>query len=89
MMQGNLIHQVQPEYPAIAKIAHVQGSVVLRAIISKQGQIENLQLVSGPALLVQSAIDAVSRWRYRPYYLNNEPVEVETRITVNFMLSGR
>lgn len=88
MMEGNLIYRVQPQYPALARQARVQGIVVLRAMISREGKIENLQAVGGPLLLVKSAIDAVLQWRYRPYYLNNEPVEVETQVTVNFMLSG-
>jgi protein TonB len=88
MMEGHLIHRVQPDYPTTAKIAHVQGTVVLRAIISKAGTIENVQVISGPALLVQTAKNAVSQWRYRPYLLNDEPVEVETQVTVNFVLSG-
>ncbi len=62
---------------------------MLQAIISKQGTIENLKVVSGHPMLVQAAIDAVREWRYRPYILNNEPVEVETQITVNFSLAGR
>jgi periplasmic protein TonB len=88
MMEGNLIFRVQPQYPALARQARVQGIVVLRAMISREGRIENLQVISGPPLLVKSAIDAVLQWRYRPYYLNNEPVEVETQVTVNFTLSG-
>jgi len=88
MMEGNLIYRVQPQYPPLARQARVQGIVVLRAMISRQGKIENLQVVSGHPLLVQSAMDAVLQWRYRPYYLNNEPVEVETQVTVNFTLSG-
>jgi protein TonB len=88
MMEGNLIYRVQPQYPALARQARVQGIVVLRAMISREGKIENLQVVSGPPLLVKSAINAVLQWRYRPYYLNNEPVEVETQVTVNFTLSG-
>jgi protein TonB len=88
MMEGNLIYRVQPQYPALARQARVQGIVVLRAMISREGRIENLQVISGPPLLVKSAIDAVLQWRYRPYYLNNEPVEVETQVTVNFTLSG-
>ena len=89
MMEGNLIYRVQPQYPPLARQARVQGMVVLRAMISRQGKIENLQVVSGHPLLVQSAINAVFEWRYRPYYLNNQPVEVETWITVNFTLSAR
>jgi protein TonB len=88
MMEGNLIYRVQPQYPALARQARVQGIVVLRAMISRDGKIENLQLVSGHPLLVQSAMDAVRQWRYRPYFLNNEAVEVETQVTVNFTLSG-
>jgi protein TonB len=88
MMEGNLIYRVQPQYPPLARQARVQGIVVLRAMISREGKIENLQVVSGHPMLVQSAMDAVRQWRYRPYYLNNEPVEVETQVTVNFTLSG-
>jgi len=88
MMEGNLIYRVQPQYPALARQARVQGVVVLRAVISRDGRIENLQVISGHPLLVKSAEDSVSQWRYRPYYLNNEPVEVETQVTVNFTLSG-
>lgn len=78
-----------PTYPSLARAARIEGMVVLQAIISKQGTIENLKVVSGHPMLVQAAIDAVREWRYRPYILNNEPVEVETQITVNFSLAGR
>jgi protein TonB len=88
VMEGNLIRRVQPEYPAAARSARVQGAVVLHAVISKQGTIENLQVISGSPLLVRAALAAVSQWRYRPYYLNDEPVEVDTQVTVNFVLSG-
>jgi protein TonB len=88
MMEGNLIHKVQPPYPPLARAARIQGAVVLRAIISKAGTIENLQVLSGHPLLVPAAIDAVRQWRYRPYNLNGDPVEVETQVTVNFILSG-
>jgi periplasmic protein TonB len=88
MNEGMLIRRVQPAYPASAKIAHVQGKVVLSAIISKEGTIENLRVLTGHPMLVRAAIEAVSQWRYRPYILNNEPVEVETQVTVNFILSG-
>jgi protein TonB len=88
MMEGNLIHRVQPEYPPLARQARVQGTVVLRAVISREGRIENLQVLSGHPLLLQAAIDAVRQWRYRPYYLNDQPVEVETQVTVTFTLSG-
>ena len=86
--EGNIIYRVQPSYPPIARQARVQGTVELRAIISKAGTIENLIAVSGPPMLVKSAIEAVRQWRYHPYLLNNEPIEVETEITVNFVLSG-
>jgi protein TonB len=75
-------------YPPIAKAAHVQGAVILHAVISKQGTIENLQVVSGPPMLAGAAMDAVRRWRYKPYLLNNEPTEVDTTITVNFTFGG-
>lgn len=86
--EGSLVHRVQPVYPPLAREARVQGTVELRAIVSKQGTIENLMVVSGSPLLVRSAIEAVRQWRYRPYLLNREPIEVETEITVNFLLSG-
>jgi protein TonB len=86
--EGNIIYRVQPSYPPIARQARVQGTVELRAIISKSGTIENLVVVRGHPLLSAAAIEAVRQWRYRPYLLNNEPIEVETEITVNFVLSG-
>jgi protein TonB len=88
MMEGNLVYRVQPQYPPLARQARVQGTVVLHATISRDGKIENLQVVSGHPLLVPAALDAVRQWRYRPYVLNNEPVEVETQVTVNFTLAG-
>jgi protein TonB len=84
VMQGNLIRKVDPPYPNMARIAHIQGDVVLQATISKQGTIENLRGVSGHPILIQAAMEAVRQWRYRPYELNNEPVEVETTVTVRF-----
>jgi protein TonB len=75
-------------YPPLARQARIQGPVQLRAIISKAGTIERLAVVSGHPMLAGSAIDAVRQWRYRPYLLNDEPVEIETEITVNFVLSG-
>ena len=88
LAEANLLHKVQPLYPAVARAARIQGPVELRAIISKAGTIENLVVVRGHPLLVASAIEAVRQWRYRPYLLNNEPIEVETEITVNFVLAG-
>jgi periplasmic protein TonB len=88
MLEGSLIRRVQPVYPSLAKGARIQGPVVLIAVISKAGTIENLRVVSGHPMLVSAAIDAVKEWRYRPYVLNNEAIEVETQITVNFYLGG-
>jgi protein TonB len=88
MMEGNLILRVQPDYPAIARQARVQGLVVLRAMISREGTIVNLQVLSGHPMLVRAAVNAVQQWRYRPYVLNGEPIEVETEVKVNFVLSG-
>jgi protein TonB len=86
--QGLLIKKVQPPYPPLARQARIQGQVVLQADISKDGTIQNLRLVSGHPMLAPAAIEAVKQWRYKPYYLNGEPVEVETQITVIFSLSG-
>jgi protein TonB len=88
MLEGSLIRRVQPTYPPLARNARVEGSVVLAALISKAGTMENLRLISGHPMLAPAAIEAVSQWRYRPYILNSEPIEVETQITVNFVLGG-
>ncbi len=85
--KGLLIHRVEPAYPLLAKSARVQGDVVLTAVIDVNGDIQNLQLISGHPMLVPSAIAAVRQWRYKPYLLNGQPVEVETQITVIFALS--
>lgn len=85
--RGLLVHRVEPSYPPLARAARVQGDVVLTAVISVNGDIENLQLVSGHPMLVPAAITAVKQWRYKPYLLNGQPVEVETTITVIFSLS--
>ena len=86
--QGLLIKKVQPPYPPLARQARIQGNVVLQAEISKDGTIQNLRLMSGHPMLAPAAIEAVKQWRYKPYFLNGEPVEVETQITVIFSLSG-
>jgi protein TonB len=88
LLEGSLIRRVIPVYPYPAKLAHVQGPVVLAATINKAGIMEEVHVVSGHPLLVGAAVEAVSQWRYRPYILNGLPVEVETRITVNFTLAG-
>ena len=85
---GMLIRKVQPDYPPLAKQARIQGSVVLQAVIGKDGSIQNLKAVSGHPMLIPSALDAVRQWRYKPYFLNGEPVEVDTQVTVNFTLAG-
>jgi protein TonB len=82
-----LLRRVQPVYPGIAKLARVQGTVVLQAMIARDGTIQSLRAVIGSPLLIQAALDAVRQWRYRPYVLNGAPIEVETQITVNFNLS--
>ena len=85
---GLVIKRVNPTYPPLARTARVQGSVVLAAVIGKDGTIQNLHVLSGHPLLTQAALDAVKQWRYKPYILNGEPVEVDTQVTVNFTLSG-
>jgi periplasmic protein TonB len=83
---GLLIYKVIPRYPALARQMRLEGNVVLSATISKSGTIANLHVVSGSPMLQQAALDAVSTWRYRPYLLNGQPVDVETTINVNFKL---
>src|SRR5262249_29371920 len=84
---GQIIRQVSPAYPPLARAMGVQGEVVLRAIISRTGELEQLEVISGHPLLVRAATDAVGQWKFRPYILNGVPVEVETRISVNFILN--
>jgi periplasmic protein TonB len=86
--EGLLIHKVQPTYPPLARSARIQGTVVLQAVIGKDGTIQNLHAISGHPMLTPAAIEAVKQWRYKPYFLNGEPVEVDTQITVNFTLAG-
>lgn len=81
---AQLLRRVDPVYPKIALLSGVQGEVKLHAIIARDGRIMSLSVINGHPLLVRAAEDAVSQWRYRPYYLNGEPVEVETFITVHF-----
>ncbi|HEV2115597.1 MAG TPA: TonB family protein, partial [Terriglobales bacterium] len=84
--QGLLTHKVEPQYPPLAKQAHIQGTVVLHAVIGKDGSVQGLQVVSGHPMLTASAISAVKQWKYKPYMLNGQPVEIDTTITVNFTL---
>ncbi len=86
--EGLLLAPIRPVYPAIARAARVEGSVVVEAVISRAGRIESLRVVSGPMMLQNAALDAIREARYRPFQLNGEAVEVETRITVNFKLGG-
>ena len=86
--EGRLLAPIQPIYPAIAKAARIQGTVVIEAIISKQGLVKEAHIVSGQPMLARAALAAVSRARYQPYKLNGEPVEVETTISINFVLGN-
>ena len=88
VQSGLLVRKVNPTYPPLARQARIQGVVILQAQISKDGSIENLQLISGHPMLAPSAIEAVKQWKYKPYLLNGEPVEVETQVQVNFTLAG-
>ena len=88
VVSGLLVKRVNPVYPPLARQARIQGVVLLQAQISKDGRIENLQLISGHPMLAPSAIEAVKQWVYRPYLLNGEPCEVDTQIQVNFTLAG-
>ncbi len=84
--EGLLLRQIAPVYPPLARRNHVQGTVVLHALIGKDGRIENLTPVSGPKELIPAAVGAVEQWTYKPYMLMGQPVEVDTQITVNFAL---
>ena len=84
---AHLVNRVQPVYPPLARQTRISGTVKLHAIIGKNGAVEQLQVVSGHPLLVQSALDAVRQWRYQPTLLNGEPVEVDTEIDVIFSLA--
>jgi TonB family protein len=88
VMQGLLLTKVPPQYPQDAKDQHIQGVVVLRAIIDKEGNVSNIQLITGHPELAPAAIEAVKQWKYKPYLLNGTPVEIETQIQVNFTLAG-
>jgi protein TonB len=88
VVSGMLLSPITPVYPPIAKAVHVEGSVVMEAVISKTGHIESLNVVSGPEMLRQAALEAVERARYAPYKLNGDPVDVQTVITVVFRLGS-
>jgi len=84
--QGLLITKVALEYPEEARQAHIQGTVILQVRIDKEGNVVSLELISGHPMLAATAIAAVRQWKYRPYLLNGEPVEVDTQVLVNFVL---
>lgn len=86
VMEGNLMRRIEPVYPAAAKLARLQGTVVLQATISREGKVEEVGVVDGNPILARAAVAAVKQWLYRPYNLNGQPVEVQTQITVNFLL---
>ena len=86
--EANLVYDVAPKYPPEAGRARIEGAVVLLAVIGKDGSVEDVSVKSGLSVLAQAAIEAVKQWRYRPYLLNGEPVEVDSQITINFTLSG-
>jgi len=86
--QGMLVQRTTPNYPSIAKTARVAGTVVLEATISKTGAIESVKAVSGPEMLRQAAVDAVRSWRYKPYLLDSQPIEMQTTVNVVFSLGG-
>jgi protein TonB len=85
--EANLIHDVPPQYPPEAGRARIEGTVVLMAVIGKDGTVTDVRVENGLPILAQAAIDAVKQWRYKPYMIDGEPVEVDSRITINFNLS--
>jgi periplasmic protein TonB len=85
---GMILRRVEPVYPDIARKTRTDGEVVLRAVIGKDGTIESLRVVSGHPMLAKAALEAVSQWRFRPYYLNGSPIEVEAQVTVRFVLGN-
>ena len=87
VIAGQILTKVEPVYPDIARAAKESGTVVLRAIISKEGTMKSLVVLSGPSMLQGAALDAVKQWVYKPYLLNGEPTEVDTTIMVNFTLN--
>jgi len=86
--EANLIHDVPPQYPSEAGRARIEGTVVLMAVIDKDGTVKDVRVESGLPILAQAAIDAVKQWRYKPYVIDGQPVEVDSRITINFTLSA-
>jgi len=89
LTEAQLLNRVEPVYPHIAALSGIQGQVRLHAIIARDGSIQSLNVTSGHPMLASAALEAVRQWRYRPYILNGEAVEVETFITVNFRKDAR
>ncbi len=87
LAEANLIHDVAPQYPPEAGRARIEGTVVLMAVIGKDGSVQDVRVESGLPILAQAALEAVKQWRYKPYLINGEPVEVDSRITINFNLA--
>ena len=87
MAEANLVYDVAPKYPPEAGRAGIEGTVLLMAVIGKDGNVQDVRVQSGLPVLAQAAIEAVKQWRYRPYLLNGEPVEIDSQITINFNLS--
>jgi len=88
VVEANLIRDIPPQYPAEAGRARIEGTVVLMAVISMDGSVKDVRVESGLPILAQAAIEAVKQWRYKPYLVDGEPVEVDSRITINFTLSA-
>ena len=89
VMRTLLIKKVQPKYPEEARKKHVEGTVVMKTIISRDGDVQELTVVSGDPLLVPAALEAAKQWKYKPYLLNGEPVEIATQIMMIFHLMGQ
>jgi protein TonB len=88
VVEANLIRDVAPQYPPEAGRARIEGTVVLLAVIGTDGSVKDVRVENGLPILAQAAIDAVKQWRYKPYLIDGEPVEVDSRITINFTLTG-
>jgi protein TonB len=84
--QGLLVHKVNPVYPRQAQEGHIQGSVQLMATIAEDGSISSVKVLKGDAALASAAADAVKQWKYKPYYLDGQPIAIQTQITLNFKL---